>query len=98
MINDTLKQIEEEWQHIIPAVLFEGEQAIIQKEKEHIIKVLQQLVERESVTKIKRKFKPITEKYKNAEDRKWAYNKAKQNTISYLKSEIAKLSTNIDKE
>ena len=57
------------------------------------IKVLEQLVEREEVNN--NNFIHICE---SSEGQECEYSKAKQDTISYLKSEIAKLSTNIDKE
>ena len=45
-IQEQIKEFKEDWEHIIPAVLFEGEQAIIDKEKEHIKSILEGLVER----------------------------------------------------
>ena len=73
--------------------------------KSLIIKVLQQLVKREEKSLVNtpdevaelNKDLPSTiqrQAYNNA----IGYTEAKQDTISYLKSEIAKLSTNIDKE
>ena len=58
-----------------------------------IIKVLQHLVEREESGQ-KSFCRCLCEKTKLAIE----YNSAKQDTIDYLKSEIATLSTNIDKK
>ena len=109
MIKDTLKQIEEyrklffieTGSQILKIGTEEFEknikeeylQAGFRVAKSLIIKVLEQLVEREENGQ-KSFCRCLCEKTKLAIE----YNLAKQDTISYLKSEIATLSTNIDKE
>ena len=97
MINDTLKQMEEERECTGRYCNHEtSEKHYIVFEDDlnsSIIKVLQHLVEREEVNN--NNFIHICE---SSEGQECEYSKAKQDTISYLKSEIAKLSTNIDKK
>ena len=114
MINNTLKQVEEEFDrefNLVSGKYFDYPNGLKVKFthndiksflKSLIIKVLEQLVEREEEelmnlellngAKANKMFKRLDMK----ESIGW--NKKAEDTISYLKSEIAKLSTNIDKE
>jgi hypothetical protein len=111
MIKDTLKQIEEyrklffieTGSQILKIGTEEFEknikeeylQAGFRVAKSLIIKVLQQLVEREE----ERKGRKNLMSKKEIPQAEWkGYEVAINNNISYLKSEIANLSTNIDKE
>ena len=104
MINDTLKQIEETKKEVEQKYQIGGLSDGLYGDyatdvaKSSIIKVLEQLVEREEEMLQK------TIEIQNKENSEvWQLScenavLAKQDTISYLKSEIANLSTNIDKE
>jgi hypothetical protein len=114
MINNILKQIEEEiLQKSTEIYIGSGSDLVINTKhaigiaKSSIIKVLEQLVEREE--KLLNKPNPQELLFGDCPNcgqevnRKWISNKvteihdeAKQETIDYLKSEIAILSTNID--
>lgn len=105
MINDTLKHIEEEFDKqsgLYNASLL-NEDAFLDAEKvksflkSSIIKVLQQLIERENGKMFSKMDSIITKKDVDEYRDRLCFNEAKQDTISYLKSEIATLSTNIDK-
>lgn len=101
MINDTLKEIEEIPKYKNGSKAIPKDEIVVQYSavKSSIIKVLEQLVEREEKEKIEITcdLPDIVKMCEKCEEA-IIYNKAKQDTIAYLKSEIATLSTNIDKE
>ena len=113
-MKDTLKQIEEAFDEKFlskASKIFRGGKFISAKNypdgfmftpnrvksfiKSSIIKVLQQLVERENKVDLETGFNA---QYNDQFHEARGFHSAKQDTISYLKSEIATLSTNIDKE
>jgi len=95
MLNNTLKQIEETKKEIEQKYQMSGLSDGLYGDyatdvaKSSIIKILEQLVEREKSKYIKGSATTVV-------DDEW--NRSKFDTISYLQSEIANLSTNIDKE
>jgi hypothetical protein len=103
MINDTLKQIEEEiLKKSTEIYIGSGSDLVINTKhaiaiaKSSIIKVLEQLVEREE--KSKKEYLRYIDTYGITNEEVDGWNGKIEDTISYLKSEIANLSTNIDKE